>query len=159
MRLHGSATRHPGMFQRVWVAPSMFRAVCLVIVVASQTGCAATPAAVCSPGLGRPMQVFELFFGRAIAGRNDLTETEWQRFLDDTVTVNLPGGYTVMDGSGAWMNPVTRQTTREASRVILVALPDSPDNLAAVNRIRTAYQETFHQQLVGMTVAPACASF
>ena len=119
------------------------------------------PSAACPAGLGQPMQVFvfDLFFGRAIAGRNDLTENEWQGFLDDTVAVNLPDGYTVMDASGAWMNPITHKTIKEPSNVILVALPDSPDSLEAVNRIRTAYQVRFHQQLVGMTVTPACGSF
>jgi hypothetical protein len=139
--------------------PAVFRAVCLGTLIASQTGCAPTPAVVCSPGLGQPMQVFDLFFGRAIAGRNDLAEKEWQGFLDDTVAVNLPDGYTVMDASGAWMNPITHKTTKEPSSVILVALPDSPESLEAVNRIRTAYQVRFHQQLVGMTVTRACGSF
>jgi hypothetical protein len=140
---------------------STFRAIALGTLIASQTGCAAMPSAACPAGLGQPMQVFvfDLFFGRAIAGRNDLTENEWQGFLDDTVTVNLPDGYTVMDASGAWMNPITHKTIKEPSNVILVALPDSPDSLEAVNRIRTAYQVRFHQQLVGMTVTPACGSF
>ncbi len=105
------------------------------------------------------MLMFDLFFGRAIAGRSDLTEGEWQDFLDDVVTVNLPNGYTVVDASGAWMNPITHKTITEPSRVILVAMPETPDSLAAINRIRTAYQIRFDQQLVGMTVARACGSF
>jgi hypothetical protein len=128
-------------------------------MIAGLTGCAITPGAVCSPGLGEPMLVFDLFFGRSIVRRNDLTEQEWRGFLDDTVTVNLPGGYTVMDASGAWMNPTTRKTITEASIVLVTALPDQPDSLEAVNRIRTAYQARFHQQLVGMTVTRACGSF
>jgi hypothetical protein len=34
-----------------------------------------------------------------------------------------------------------------------------PESLAAINRIRTAYQIQFHQQLVGMTVGYACGTF
>jgi Protein of unknown function (DUF3574) len=105
------------------------------------------------------MLVFDLFFGRAISGRQDLTEAEWRQFRDDTITVNLPNGYTVLDGDGAWMNPRTHRTIQEASRVVVVALPETPDGVAAVNRIRTEYQIRFHQQLVGMTVTRACASF
>ncbi len=105
------------------------------------------------------MVVFSLYFGRSIPARRDLTEQEWQAFLDDTVTANLPNGYTVFDAAGAWMNPMTRKTIREASKVIVVAMPDVPDSLAAINRIRTAYQLEFQQQLVGMTAAPACGSF
>ncbi|WP_428486628.1 DUF3574 domain-containing protein [Rhodopila sp.] len=128
-------------------------------MIAALTGCITPPNAVCSPGLGPPMLMFDLFFGRAIAGRSDLTEGEWQDFLDDVVTVNLPNGYTVVDASGAWMNPITHKTITEPSRVILVAMPETPDSLAAINRIRTAYQIRFDQQLVGMTVARACGSF
>ena len=84
------------------------------------------------------MLVVDLFFGRAIPGRNDLTEQEWQTFLADTVMVNLPDGFTVMDAAGAWMNPTTRTTMSEATKVILVALPDAPSSLDAVNRVRTA---------------------
>ena len=113
----------------------------------------------CEPGLGTPMSLFTLYLGEAIPGRTDLTDKEWQSFLDGTVTVNLPNGYTVLDGFGAWMNPATHKTSREATKVVVVALPDAPESLAAINRIRNEYVTMFHQQLVGMTVQPACASF
>ena len=105
------------------------------------------------------MLVFDLFFGRAIPGRNDLTDKEWQDFRDDTITATLPNGYTVVDAAGAWMNPITHKTISQASRVVIVALPESPDSLAAINRIRTGYQVRFNQQLVGMTVTRACGLF
>ena len=105
------------------------------------------------------MRMFTLFFGQSISGRNDLTEQEWRAFLDGTVTANLPNGYTVQDAYGAWMNPMTRQTIKEPTKVIIVAMPDSPDSLAAINRIRNDYQIRFHQQSVGMTASPTCGSF
>lgn len=105
------------------------------------------------------MLVFELFFGSAIPGRDYLTEQEWQTFLDDTITANLPNGYTVQNAAGAWMNTVTRKTTYEASRVVVAALPESTDSLAAINRVRAAYQVRFHQRLVGLAVTRACGSF
>jgi Protein of unknown function (DUF3574) len=105
------------------------------------------------------MQVFDLFFGRAVPNRSDVTDREWRSFLDDTVTVNLPNGYTVHEGYGAWMNPMTQKTIREATVILRVALPDTPDSLAAVNRIRADYQVRFRQQLVGMTITPACGTF
>ncbi len=105
------------------------------------------------------MLVFDLFFGRAIPGRNDLTEKEWQDFRNDTITANLPNGYTVLDASGAWMNPMTHKTISEASRIVVVALPELPDSLAAINRIKAGYQARFDQQRVGMTITRACGSF
>nr|WP_294509757.1 DUF3574 domain-containing protein [uncultured Rhodopila sp.] len=105
------------------------------------------------------MLVFDLYFGEAISGRGDLTGAEWRQFIDDTIAVNLPDGFTVFDAGGAWMNPVTQRATREATKVLLAALPDDPASLEAVNRIRSAYQIRFRQQLVGMTVGHACGSF
>ncbi len=59
----------------------------------------------------------------------------------------------------AWMNPATLRTISEATKILIAALPETPDNLAAINRIRSAYQVRFHQQLVGMTIERACAVF
>jgi hypothetical protein len=122
------------------------RVICLGGLIAPLVGCAASPDTTCPPGLGQRMLVFDLFFGRAIPGRDDLTDQEWQTFLTDTVTVNLPDGYTVLDAAGAWMNPTTQKTVSEATKVILVALPDKPGSLDAVNRVRTAYQVRLSHQ-------------
>ena len=139
----------------VWIV----RTLSLGMLFGSLPGCAPTPGAVCSPGLGPPILVFSLFFGRAVAARNDVNESMWQRFRDDTITPNLPNGYTVLDATGAWMNPMTHETMNEASRMIIAALPVSSSSLAAVNRIRTEYQVRFRQLLVGMAVAHECGSF
>jgi hypothetical protein len=123
------------------------------------SGCAGSGEQSCPPELGAASTVFTLFFGQAIPARSELTDKEWQAFLDDTITVNLPNGYTLFDANGAWMNPMTHKTIREHTKVLIVALPNGPDSLTAVNRIRTAYQLKFHQQMVGMTVQHACAAF
>src|ERR1700704_3881911 len=101
-------------------------------MIASLGGCAAQTAASCAPGLGAPVAVFTLFLGKAIPGREDLTDAEWRAFLDTTVTANLPNGYTVMDANGGWMNPVTHKTVNEGTKVLVVALPDVPGSLAAI---------------------------
>jgi len=134
-------------------------AVCTGLAITLLAGCAGPPAQPCAPGHGRPVLVFELFFGEAIPQRGDLTDREWLRFLDDTIAVNLPDGFTVFDAAGGWMDPVTRRTTREATKVLLTALPDAPASFEAIGRIRGAYQVRFRQQLVGMTVEHACGSF
>jgi hypothetical protein len=134
-----------------------------IIVIAGQIvslgACAVPNHQLCAPAMGAPMTVFTLYLGTAIPGRRDLTEKEWQSFLDDIVTADLPNGYTILDASGAWMNPITRKTIKEATKVLIAALPNTPDNLVAINRIRTDYQIKFHQQLVGMTVEQACGTF
>ena len=105
------------------------------------------------------MVVFTLYLGEAIPGQADLTSQEWQSFLDNTVTPNLPNGYTILNANGGWMNPMTRKTIKEATKILVAALTESPDSLAAIDRIRSAYQIQFDQQLVGMTVQQACGIF
>ncbi|MGD0109177.1 MAG: DUF3574 domain-containing protein [Rhodopila sp.] len=137
----------------------MARLVVPMALIASLCGCAAPAIPACAPGFGTSVAVFTLFLGKAIPGREDLTDREWQAFLASTVTANLPDGYTVFDANGGWMDPVRHKTIREGTKVLLVALPEGPQSLAAINRIRTAYQTRFRQQLVGMTVEHACGTF
>ena len=133
---------------------------CLLLLAGLLAGCApGGPATSCGPGLGSPMREFGLYFGRAVAGRGDVTETEWVSFVEDTVNQALPNGFTVLDARGAWLNPRTGRTVHEATKVIVVALPDTADSLAAVDRVRASYQTRFNQQLVGLTSHPTCAIF
>jgi hypothetical protein len=60
---------------------------------------------------------------------------------------------------GAWMNPRSRATISEATKILEVALPDTSESQAVVNRIRTAWRHRFHQYVVGMTVHTGCGSF
>lgn len=137
----------------------LLRALGLGGMIAVVTACSGPATSSCAPGLGPPVVVFTLFLGKSIPARGDVTDKEWQTFLDDTVTANLPNGYTILDANGAWMNPITRKTIKEPTKVLLVALPEQPESLAAINRIRTTYQLRFHQQLVGMTIGQGCGSF
>jgi hypothetical protein len=124
------------------------------------TGCARTvPPMTCAAGMGPPVIVFTLYFGESISGRRDLTDAEWQQFVDSTITPNLPNGYTLWNAHGAWMSPMTRKTIKEPTKVLAVALPVSEASLVSVNRIRDAYQIQFHQEIVGMTAAQACGAF
>jgi hypothetical protein len=137
----------------------VLRVVMAMGLAASLCGCAARTNPTCGPGYGTQVAVFTLFLGKAISGRGDLTDQEWRAFLATIVTANLPDGYTVFDANGGWRDPATGETIKEGTKVLLVALPEAADSLAAINRIRTAYQIQFRQQLVGMTVERACGSF
>jgi Protein of unknown function (DUF3574) len=128
-------------------------------LIAGLGGCAEPARFGCAPGVATPMAVFTLYFGAAIAGRGNLAELEWQAFLDDTVSVNLPKGYTVLDANGAWMNPLTGKTGREATKVVVAAMPEVAESLAAIERVRGDYRTRFHQLSVGMTVERACGGF
>jgi Protein of unknown function (DUF3574) len=75
------------------------------------------------------------------------------------VTPALPDGFTVYDAIGGWISPVSGKAVYERTKVLMTALPDVPGSIGTVTRIRNDYRVTFHQQMVGMTVTPACGSF
>ena len=108
---------------------------------------------------GTPMLEYHLFFGRSIPGRPPVSDPEWADFTARVVTPHLPDGLTAFDAEGQWRNPATGRIVREQTRVIVVAVPDTPASAAAIAAVKDAYRAEFHQQTVGTTVAPVCAAF
>jgi hypothetical protein len=113
----------------------------------------------CAGDTGSPMRIFELYFGRAVKGRRDVTDQEWNEFRDKVITANLPEGYTVLDGTGAWLNPDTHLTKTEHMKLLIAAEPDTPASLAAIQRVRVAYETTYNQKSVGVTTHSGCGNF
>jgi hypothetical protein len=105
------------------------------------------------------MAIYTLYLGLSVAGRGPVGEQEWRDFRDRVVTPALPDGYTVLDGQGAWRSPRSRSTISEATKILVVALPDTRQSLNAVNLVRSSWQHRFHQQVAGMTVQSGCGSF
>ena len=57
------------------------------------------------------------------------------------------------------MSPIDHTTIEEPSKILVAALPGSPDSLAAIQHIRSACRLRFRQQAIGVTVTRACGSF
>ena len=121
-------------------------------------GCTSTPPSCAQLG-DAPMLEYHLFFGRDIAGRPPLTDAEWAEFAARVITAQLPNGFTELDAEGQWQNPATHHISREPTKVIIVAVPDTPSSAAAIATVKDVYRTKFHQQSVGTTVAPVCAAF
>ena len=125
-------------------------------------GCATQPTTTvqrCPAGYGAPTLMVQLFFGRSIPGLGEVTDRQWTQFEAQVVVPALPNGFTVFDASGAWTIPAGHATVHEPTKVLLVSLPETQGALAPIKRIRDAYQMRFRQQLIGMSVAPACGEF
>ena len=135
------------------------RLVCLAIGL-TLAGCA-EPGALSRPRClaGTPSLMVALFFGRSMPDGGMVSDRDWRRFEDQVVARDLPDGFTVLDASGAWRSPQGHATSHEPTRLVLVSLPDRPEALGPVQRVRTAYQARFHQQLVGMSVMQSCGAF
>jgi hypothetical protein len=105
------------------------------------------------------MLAYELFMGRTVPNRANVSDEEWLRFIETEVTPNLPDGFTVYDASGAWYSPRLGRTIHQGSKVLMAAMPNTPAAHAAIERVRAAYKARFQQQVVGMVVTPVCAVF
>ena len=127
-----------------------------LILTLALSGCGGSP---CPSGTGQPMRLYTLFLGRSAAGREEISDREWKLFRDRVITPALPNGYTMLDGQGGWLNPRTRATISEPTKILLVALPDTDRSHVIVNQIRAAWQRRFHQYVVGMTTQGVCGSF
>jgi hypothetical protein len=129
-------------------------------LIAVAVGCAPTASPLSCAGVGgTSMLEYQLFFGRGIPGRADLTDQEWADFAAQVVTPHLPDGFTVFDADGQWMNPATHRIAKDHTKVIIVALPDTPAGASVIAAIKDAYRTQFHQQSVGTTVHPTCGAF
>ena len=105
------------------------------------------------------MLVAELFFGRNIKGRRPVSDAEWARFAEDTITPNFPDGFTVFDGNGQWRNPQTGRIAHDPTYILLVAAKRGPDLAGRIQAVIEAYKARFHQQSVGLITRDSCAGF
>jgi hypothetical protein len=136
------------------------RSIVLLGMIASiAAGCTPAITAPCAGVGGAAMLEYQLFFGRGIPGRADLTDREWAEFAVQVVTPRLPDGFTAFDADGQWMNPAPRRVVRERTKVLIVAVPDTPATASAIAAIKDAYRTQFHQLSVGTVVHPACGAF
>jgi hypothetical protein len=107
----------------------------------------------------RPTEVVRLFFGRNIGNRLGVSESAWSRFVDREIVPRFPDGLTIFEATGRWQDRAANRVAREPSKIVEIALPGTPEDMARLNEIVEAYKSRFKQQSVGMIVRPACVSF
>ena len=117
----------------------------------------AKPTTACPLAGERPVRVVHFYFGRAIKGRQPLTDREWTTFAAEILSRNFPEGFTSYDGDGQWRNPRTGQIVRERSKIVMAAVLDDGSLGARVDAVSRAYRERFHQESVGVTTEDVCA--
>ena len=104
-------------------------------------------------------QVAELLLGRKIGDRLGVSETQFLNFLDREITPRFPDGLTVYDAHGQYRDSERNRIVREPSKVVMIVLPGSPEDIARLNEIADAYKKRFRQQSVGIVLRQACVSF
>ncbi len=91
----------------------------------------------------------ELYFGMDKPKGGEVSEEDWNKFLDVEVTPRFPEGLTVLEGYGQFKDSLGK-IERENSRVLILLY--TKKNRASVNQkieeIRNAYKNQFEQESV-----------
>jgi transcription termination factor NusB len=93
----------------------------------------------------------DLFFGRNIPGGGEVSETEFQAFVDAIITARFPAGLTIFDGDGQFRDS-NNTIIEEQSKIVRLLLEDTVENEAAIDEIISAYIEQFNQESVLVAV-------
>ena len=135
----------------------VLRAIACIAILAPLAAC--TPPSTCLLPGQQPMTQINLYFGRDVKGRPPVTEAEWARFASHDLAARFPDGFTVLDANGQWLNTATHHTAHEASKLVQIITPGSPDLAQRVQAVVDAYKARFRQDSVGVVVGPRCAAF
>jgi hypothetical protein len=100
----------------------------------------------------------ELLFGLSRANAADITEAEFQQFIDREVTPRFPQGLTLLTGNGQFQDS-TGHIIQEGSKLLILLYPLSKVSSALVDEIRAQYKSAFQQESVLRTDEHSCVSF
>lgn len=128
----------------------------VLALAASLWGCATAPPAPSCPEGQQRLRTAQLFFGRNIDGKPG--DEAFRRFTDEELTPRFPDGLTILDGGSQWRGPENK-LIREASKIVLIVLPQEGDAMRRVNAVRSAYKTRFNQDALLVITQAACVSF
>jgi hypothetical protein len=100
----------------------------------------------------------ELFFGLSRPDGSEITEAEFDGFIDAKVTPRFPDGLTLLSGDGQFRDS-TGAIIEEGSKLLILLYPLSRESSALVDDIRDDYKDQFQQQSVLRVDEQSCVSF
>jgi hypothetical protein len=89
----------------------------------------------------------ELYFGQSSNGRN-ISTSQWNKFLKNTVTPRFPGGLTVINGNGQWLSRETNKTISEKSKILVLIHQADTATQSNIRYITDTYRTLFRQEAV-----------
>ncbi|MEH2204106.1 MAG: DUF3574 domain-containing protein [Nostoc sp.] len=88
-----------------------------------------------------------LFFGRDIPSGGEVSDRDFQTFLNNIITPRFPNGLTVFDANGQYLYN-TGNIIQEKSKYVTLFIEDTPKNQASIYDISQAYNQQFNQESV-----------
>ena len=133
----------------------------ILVLVASLAvaGCQSTAQTTQPACAGDLWQETRLYFGRDIPTGGTVDEAQWRAFLDAEVASRFPDGFTALDAAGYWRDTETKDTIREASKVLIVFHEDTRDARVKLEAVAEAYIAAFAQQAVLGASRASCVRF
>ena len=105
-----------------------------------------------------PAAGFEIYFGRDKPG-GEVSEAEWQGFVDEILSPRFPDGLTVLDAKGLWRDPRSGKILGERTKLVLITAPDPAGARQVIAAAVADYQRRFDQHTVLRVERPVCAIF
>ena len=99
-----------------------------------------------------------LYFGRDYP-EGQVSNSQWNRFVDEVLGWYFGEGYTVLDGQGGWRSPATGKQVREKCKIVILLRADSEAKELAVEAVRDAYRARFDQESVMRVDQPVTVKF
>lgn len=92
----------------------------------------------------------ELYFGMSKPDGGEVSEADWEKFVDEDVTKRFPEGLTVLSGLGQYRDRTNNRISKENSKVLVLIYPEKvkKDKNRLIEEIRDIYKEKFKQQAV-----------
>jgi|GEM_PF-523153 len=113
----------------------------------------------CTSGLrGQIFSKTELYFGLSKPDGSNVTEKEFQAFLNNIVTPLFPDGLTIVNVQGQFKDS-SGKIKKENSKLLILLYPFSEDKNQKVEKIREEYKYYFKQESVLRTDEQTCTSF
>jgi hypothetical protein len=131
---------------------------CLFVVAACSRPAGATSIA-SSCSIGDTALVRDvLYFGRNAPGGAEISDSAWQRFVDEVLTPRFPAGLTIWDAAGQWRG-ASGQVERERSKVLtLLHAGDAAADTLVVEAVGE-YKRRFAQEAVLRERVLTCSRF
>lgn len=89
----------------------------------------------------------ELFFGLCRPDGSIVSESEWDRFVDEYITPRFREGLTIVDANGQWMMR-TGEVVKEKTKIVILLHVDNEAVNASIEYVRDTYKKLFQQESV-----------
>ena len=134
-------------------------AIAVLAVCASMLSCSSEAQTNPCPGGTEPYTEYRLFFGRGDAdNRQVVTDEDWDKFLEDTITAEFPDGLTVLDAYGQYTDSAAT-LIKEDTKVLIILVPLDDGSASGIDRIIEEYKRRFIRTAVLRQVTSTCAVF